>query len=707
MNIFSISSFVAFVTCELIAGFVYLKNPRSNINKSFTLLAFLIGIWTLFPFVNAIASTNEKAILLTRLVYIAAIFVPPIFLHFVFNLLRISSFKKEKIELIIFYLISCVFLVLSFSPLFIKGVVRFLPHFAVQPGKIYFTFFIFFVLMAVLGHHKFFISYKRAKGYRKNQLIYLLISFFIASIAGLMHFLSAYGIKEIFPHDFLVILFTAVITYAIVRYRLMDIRLVFKKSLAYSLSAGLLTGLFIVLVLILTRFLSDFAGVDELKISIISALIIALLFSPLKNRIQTLVDKVFYKITYDYYATIQKVSHELAATIDVKNIYSFIADTVFTTLKPKSAYLLSANVKSYKVVHFRLPKDKPPDESMIQCHKIDEDSELVKFLKNRNDIIIKEELPRIVNQDRADIIAEELKPFKGEVVVPIFIDNKLALLLILGEKLSGDIFSDEDINLLNTIANQAAIAIKNATLYAEKIHSERLASTGMMAATLAHEIKNPLASIKVFTQLIPERYYDKEFRETFSKIVSSEIQRMDKLVTELLDFSRQPPIAISNVTASNLLDDTLELFKGQFEENSIKIIKDYRNNYDIAGDPQRLKQALINIIINSYQAMNYGGVLNVTIAHEGDYVNISVNDNGVGIPEDDLERIFDPFFTTKQRGAGLGLAISKKIVEDHGGKIMVTSRRSEGTTFVLSLPSFKEINSGVIDGAYSASERQR
>ncbi|MFZ6017087.1 MAG: ATP-binding protein [Nitrospirota bacterium] len=376
-------------------------------------------------------------------------------------------------------------------------------------------------------------------------------------------------------------------------------------------------------------------------------------------------------------------------------------------MKPKSAYLLSADVKSYKVVHFRLPKDRLPDEGTVQYHILDKNSELVKFLKNRNDIIIKEELPGIVNQDRADIIAEELSPFKGEVVVPIFIDSRLALLLILGEKLSGDIFSDEDINLLNTIANQSAIAIKNAALYEEKIHSERLASTGMMAATLAHEIKNPLASIKVFTQLIPEKYYDKEFRETFSKIVSGEIQRIDKLVTELLDFSKQPPIAISNVTASNLLDDTLELFKGQFEENSIKIIKDYRDNCDIAGDPQRLKQALINIIINSYQAMNYGGVLNVTIAHEGDYVNISVNDNGVGIPEDDLERIFDPFFTTKQRGAGLGLAISKKIVEDHGGKIMVTSRRSEGTTFVLSLPSFKEINSGVIDGAYSASERQR
>ncbi|MFZ6017086.1 MAG: hypothetical protein ACOYU0_05670 [Nitrospirota bacterium] len=96
-----------------------------------------------------------------------------------------------------------------------------------------------------------------------------------------------------------------------------------KKSLAYSLSARLLTGLFIVLVLTLTRFLSDFAGISSFKISIISALIIALLFSPLKNRIQTLVDKVFYKTTYDYYATIQKVSHKLAATIDVKNIYSF------------------------------------------------------------------------------------------------------------------------------------------------------------------------------------------------------------------------------------------------------------------------------------------------------------------------------------------------------------------------------------------------
>ncbi len=273
--------------------------------------------------------------------------------------------------------------------------------------------------------------------------------------------------------------------------------------------------------------------------------------------------------------------------------------------------------------------------------------------------------------------------------------------MILGEKLSGDIFTDEDIKLLNTIANQAAISIKNATLYAEKVLSERLASIGMMSATLAHEIKNPLSSIKVFTQLFPEKYQDIEFRESFSRIVADEIQRIDGLITELLDFSKKTPINVKEINAQQLIDNTIELITGELESSRIKILKKYHGSFNIAGDAERLKQALLNIFINSRQAMKEGCTLGIELSSRDNYVNISISDDGAGIPENIVDKIFDPFFSTKERGSGLGLAISKKIIDDHGGKITVTSNEGQGTVFELSLPSFNKIEQGTNYGTFS------
>ncbi len=723
MNPLAISGLINSITSISLGFLVFFKDYKRPINRSYFLMSLSIAFWSFGYWKWQISFEKIDALLWVRVLATGSILIPIFYFYHILTLLGLEDDKKEKRILNLGYILCIIFLIFNLTPLFIKDVLPKLSFkYWPEPGLVYPFFLLTFLGYVIYACFLMIKSLKKLTGLRRSQIKYAILATIIGFGGGATNYPLWYDIP-IYPiGNFVVFLYAVILTYAIVRYHLMDIHLVFKKTMTYSISAGLLTGLFIILVLILTRFLSDFTGVNEFKISIISALIIALLFNPLKNRIQTHVDKVFYKTPYDYYATVQKVSHELAATIELKDIYRFIVDTIFTTLKLKSTYLLSAESKYFETIYSRLPKDKPSDENdppesiIIPPHPpfskggmggfVDKDSELAKFLKNRNDIIIKEELPKIIEQDRADIIAGELTPFKGEAVVPVFIDNKLTSLLILGEKLSGDIFSGEDINLLNTISNQAAIAIKNATLYAEKIHAERLASIGMMAATLAHEIKNPLASIKVFAQLMPERYSDNEFRETFSRVVSDEIQRIDGLVTELLDFSKKTPIITEKVDIPNLLDNTLELFTGRFKKNNIHVIKRYDGPLSVAGNKKRLKQALINIIINSYQAMDYGGTLRVTTTFDNDYVNISIEDNGAGIHKNNIEKIFDPFFTTKQRGAGLGLAISKKITEDHGGKISVSSRVFVGTTFVLSLPSFKEVKWGVMNGTFSSSERQ-
>ncbi len=699
INIFGLSSLCAFIVCELLAAFVYIKNPTNRINKAFAIETVFIGIWTLFPFVTGIAESQSNVLMFTRLVYIGAILVPPTFLFFVINLIDLHTAKREKYLQIVTYIISVFFLLNSFNSHFIAGVKQAGLTFVIVPGILYHPFFVFFALTIGIGYIKIFIAYKKVAGFKRNQLLYVLVAFLIAGIAGFIHFLAAYGLREVYPHDFLVILFTGIVSYAILKHRAMEVNIAFKRTMVYSLSAGLLTGMFVVLVLTLTNIFSSFAQVHSFQISVVAALLIAILFNPLRNRIQALIDKIFYKKTYDYYATIRKVSQNLATMFDLSRIYVSVGDTVSMTLGLKNLSLFADTpAGGFEAVYHTSKKNKgrkiqEADKSAKDISRIRKRSVVVKLCRKARDIIIKDELPAFEAEYGQDIInaaKHEFNQFSGEAAVPVFVDGRLAIVMVLGEKMSGDMFTSEDINLLNTISDQMAIALKNAVLYKDKVDSARLASIGMMSATFAHEIRNPLTSLKTFAQLMPEKYNDDEFRNSFGKIVEGEIERIDGLITDLLDFSTEKKSSrVNNFDLVALVDETIDYVKGkmEIERKNISIQKKYPDSeIEMSGDAVKLKQTFVNIISNGCQAMNGDGMLKVEIKKNSKHAEVAIADTGEGIAPEDLPKIFDPFITTKEMGIGLGLAISKRIVEDHNGRINVKSRVFKGSTFTVILP---------------------
>ncbi|NOZ69406.1 MAG: hypothetical protein GXP46_09230 [Deferribacteres bacterium] len=427
-----------------------------------------------------------------------------------------------------------------------------------------------------------------------------------------------------------------------------------------------------------------------------------MLFSPIKKKIRRFAHRLFNEHSenpYDYYATIRHVSRGLAAIFDFKEIYAFIGEMIFSTLNLKNIYLLSAVAGSgYEVVYKNLRSDaqgKPLTEPLTEEKiKISRRSDVIRFFRTSDDIIIKDRLLRgrtDLGPDAVRRIRAKIESLNSEVIMPVFVDRRLALLLALGGKLSGRVFTDEDINLLNTISHQTAIALKNARLYRDRLHTEKLASIGMMSATFAHEIRNPLTSLKTFAQLMPEKYNDAEFRDKFSRIVLGEIERIDGLIEDLLNFStdRASPDA-SRFDIADLLDESIDYVKHrlEFENKDILVEKKYSAcGITLKGDAEKLRHVFINIINNGCQAMDGQGILKVELRSGKNRVDIAVTDTGRGIPVENIDSIFDPFVTTKDMGMGLGLAISKKIVEDHGGRIKVKSALSKGTTFTVSLPA--------------------
>jgi PAS domain S-box-containing protein len=283
----------------------------------------------------------------------------------------------------------------------------------------------------------------------------------------------------------------------------------------------------------------------------------------------------------------------------------------------------------------------------------------------------------------------------SELVVPLEDHNAVV-------RASSSIFHGQQGEMLGALVVLTDItALKRLELQIRR--SDRLASLGTLSAGMAHEIKNPLVSIKTFAQLLPERYQDSDFRDTFSNLIGHEIDRIDSLVNQLLRFARPAKPVLKPMHVHEVLEKSLQLVGHRLYQKEIKLTRSWEADVDtIRADADQLEQVFLNFFLNAMDAMNRGGELRVTTeihaatewvtaisgtngdSHE--ILRVSIRDDGEGIRKEDIPHVFDPFFTTKDYGTGLGLSVVHGIIQEHGGQIEVESELKKGTAFHILLP---------------------
>ena len=222
----------------------------------------------------------------------------------------------------------------------------------------------------------------------------------------------------------------------------------------------------------------------------------------------------------------------------------------------------------------------------------------------------------------------------------------------------------------------------------EMERSQRLASVGSLAAGIAHEIRNPLSSIKGFATFFKERYRNNPEDQKTAEIMVQEVERLNRVIGQLLEFAKPVEMKRQLASIQEVIRHTLIMIESQAKAKSIAVQTDLPEHMGkIFIDRDKITQVLLNLYLNALEAMEDGGTLRVAVLpHEGRMVRIDVTDTGKGIDEKDLARIFDPYFTTRSSGTGLGLAIVHKIMESHDGELRVTSEPDKGTTVSIFLP---------------------
>lgn len=218
-------------------------------------------------------------------------------------------------------------------------------------------------------------------------------------------------------------------------------------------------------------------------------------------------------------------------------------------------------------------------------------------------------------------------------------------------------------------------------------HKETLAAIGELSANIAHEIRNPLASLKGSIEILKEGTLTKDHGEKLMNIAISEMDRLNTIITDFLTYSRPKPPEFFRFDLHTMLDETIELIKSAIlNTEGIAIIRTFKGPNEIVADPQKLRQVFLNIGMNAVESLQDTGRLVIGTRRVNDSVIISFKDTGMGIPREKLKDIFYPFYTTKDKGTGLGLSIAYRIIEEHNGKISVESRQGQGTTFEIFLP---------------------
>ncbi len=292
--------------------------------------------------------------------------------------------------------------------------------------------------------------------------------------------------------------------------------------------------------------------------------------------------------------------------------------------------------------------------------------------------------------------------------VPLWGKGKVIGVIVVDNLYNQNPITEEDLQFLSMFSNQAGLAIENALLYrnleelhqelgemqSHLIHHEKMSALGELSATIAHEIRNPLVSIGGFArrlyQSVPEEAPEKRYTQT----IMTEVSRVEKILNDLLNYTRDESITFREVELKDLLDESLSMVSSKFTDKKIKVAKQYSDDLPkVRGDYHQLKQAFFHLLDNSYQAMEEEGTLSIRLSpiekNGSLLVRVELEDTGKGIDPENLHNIFNPFYTTKDSNLGLGLPIFHKIITSHQGQIEVDNRPGEGVTFIVTLPAME------------------
>jgi len=545
----------------------------------------------------------------------------------------------------------------------------------------------------VLAHHA-----REAVGYKRTQLMYFIVAWFIVFLTTTAIMLPLEYNFNVPPFGFLVLpVNLGFLAYVMAKTRLADFNVVVARVLLHSVTLVVVVAASLLFIGGMTWVDPGFMNPEQIVFTVMLVVVIGLALAVglprLLPRAERMMQERMFGRRYGYQDALAGLVKELSLLQNVDEVLAKVATTLHDQMQLSRVLILMQDPLSGD---YQLQAQSGLTQEQTDGMDLGENAPLVLWLRDNRDELVRDEMARRLPPQVARDLLPDIDRLQAAVCVPMILDDRLTGLIALGQKLGNEMFFVSDLRLLETLTTEVALAVKYRRMEDQIFRKNRLIELGTIGAGIAHEIRNPLASIRTFAQLLPDQMDDPEFKGEFSKLVLKDVDRITKVVESMLAFARPSQVSISDHSANDLIDEAIMLAQPRLKSKHIELTRNYHENPVIKVDRQQILQVLINLLNNAADALPDQGKIRVatgTRIMEGSEGNgnrrfgvIEVADNGPGIPPATRSRLFDPFFTTKKEGTGLGLSISQKITRDHGGVITVSSVVGKGTTFQVNLP---------------------
>jgi signal transduction histidine kinase len=789
----------------VLAAIVLKGHTRETNHRLFSLYLVGLAIWGFIIFGMRASSDVEHAFAWEQWIIILGPFLSVIFYHFAVHYTA-TEVKPWLIPLL--YFICLLFVPLAPFKLVITGIQIRPFGYAPLLGVAVVPWIIFIYVVPIMTLRVLIRTYKTSRdAEQRNRIAYILAGLIISLVGGCFDIIPALGLP-LYPGAIIgYIVFCLITTIAILRHNLLDIYIVIRRGVTYLLTSSLIAIPFVGLFMLLTSFSAE----QSLPTWVFYFLlfVLALITPQLWKRVQQRVDKWFYRERYDYLRALETFSWQAQNLEGTAKLGRTMVNLIAGALQTSNVHLLQPLPQRndfYTV--FSASKTNSEANTMLRSH-----SPIVKWLRRTGTVLSPDDfetIPQLQSTVREE--KKLLQRIGTKLIVPLGTrSGQLSGVLLLGEKLSGQPYSVEDMQTISVLTGQMAVSLENARLYSDALEarhhletwlnsmsdgvmivnteyvvqfmnsaaardfrdsnsklcwkmlgldaecphcpiprylngnrgacrgvtssggryydlaiapltgvdggllvievlrdvtenkrlqeeldrSSRLASVGMLAAGIAHEINNPLTGVLGFSHRLLRKSTDQKVSEDLRRIYT-EAERAAKIVQNLLAFARrrQPKKELSDV--NEILQSALELRAYELKTSNIEVITDLAPSLaQIMLDFHQIQEVFLNIILNAEQAMteaHSGGRLIIRTEERKGYIRTTFIDDGPGIPAEHLDKLFDPFFSTKgeRGGTGLGLSVCHGIVTEHGGKIYARSKRGKGATFFIELPLVRE-----------------
>ena len=676
--------FAAFIT--LAAGLaVIMRRRRTRAWISFALLNFTLFVWQVSTFLRDVAEET----LYYRLALAAAALVPAAS----FGFFRAFLERRDALtrNLVLGSLvIGGLLLAGSVSPLGDKRVYHLLVGVYVFPALYACT------AMAWWARRS------EASAVASTRLLYLFVGGVLVVSLNLLDVLARAGIRVPPLGNVGVLVYIYFLSQMLFRYRLVDLQDLVAKGLVVGVLAVLLTVIFSVLTVWVG---GDRPGMFFFN-ALVASVVILLLFAPMRDAIETRTRTLFFPRAAALTELASNLENRVATAVEPRDIAGVLVSGFCSLdrVTAVSVYLLDEDAEAFE----RLGYHGEPPAARIELlrHRA-----LADGLRSHAPALLRETLEReleegedlpIEEREHRERVLSSLSDMQASACFPMRVGDEVTGLLNLDDSARAEAYAQDEIEAIARLAQRAALAAETTRLFERREERQRMASLGEMAASLAHEIRNPLGAIKGAAQYL-DRAAEEQDRE-FLGIIVEEADRLNGVVEKFLDYARPYSVEPQSTEVNRLVERSIEIAHADLPEGITLEFRPGADLPDVPADAERLHQVFLNLIRNAAEALEQNGRIWVSTGRQrsvpaallsalrpgrepGGKVEIRVWDNGPGIPAANRTKVFTPFFTTKEQGTGLGLAISRRIVEAHDGDLLLRGRPGrKGALFVVRLP---------------------